>query len=55
MVSVLTQGTFEYDRFIINAEEMQAEVKGTALKSLNDRLRIHIQALRELRNGQASY
>jgi hypothetical protein len=55
LVSVLRQGVYEYDRFIINAEEMQAEVKGTALKSLNDRLKIHIQALRELRNGQRGY
>ena len=54
LVSVLRQGTFEYDRFIINAEEMQAEVKGTALKSLNDRLKIHIQALRELRNDKVA-
>jgi hypothetical protein len=54
LVSVLTQGVYEYDRFIINAEEMQAEVKGTALKSLNERLRIHIKALRELRNDKVA-
>jgi diaminopimelate dehydrogenase len=28
LVSVLTQGVYEYDRFIINAEEMQAEHSG---------------------------
>ena len=52
LISVLSVGTFEYDIFIVNTEEMQAEVKGTALKSLDERLKIHIKALRELRNDK---